>query len=244
MNTNPTRSQTILSGALSLLVLALSASGATVSIVNGGFDSGTEGSSTITGWTTTLGATGFWLQDGLGTNGSFPQDPSEPQAGTYYLTANRLAGAAGSQPTKSTLSQTITLDTTNQTLVTLGTAEIMLHFYYQDTDSNDSSSVSLSFLNSSSSLISTITTGTLANIAANGTAYSRVSAPWTLVNLSGQVPTDTVSVQINISTNRAAGTSTNVHFDSFSSEIVTVPEPSSAALLGLMGFWGLARRRR
>ncbi len=224
-------------------LLASSASAATLAIVNGGFETGTDGSATISGWTTTAGATGFWLQDGTG-GGSFPQDPSAPQAGSFYLTANRLAGGAGSQPASSTLSQTVGLDPTNLALAAAGTAQISLNFFYHDTDFNDSGTVTLSFLDGSSTLISSITTGTLANIAGNGTAFGAL-APWTSVTLggpiTGAVPMNTAAVRISITTNRIGGSATNVHFDSFSAQII--PEPS-AAVLGLVGTLGLLRRRR
>jgi Glycosyl hydrolase family 115/Gylcosyl hydrolase family 115 C-terminal domain len=196
-------------------------------LVNGDFETGADGNSSLTpiaGWTDSGSAPGFWLQNGTG-GGSFPQDPSEPQAGSLYLSANRLAGGASTQPASSTLSQTVTVDPSNLALVQTGSAILKLQFYYQDTDSNDSGTVSVSFLDGASSVITSLTTNALPNIAANGTAYSSTLAPWTLKTLSGAMPSNAKSVRINITTNRSSGTSTNVHFDSFSASITPAEPP-------------------
>lgn len=207
------------------LLLQLSPA-AELPIVNPGFESGSDGDSSLTpiaGWTDAGATAGFWLQDGTG-GGSFPQDPSEPNEGSLYLTANRLAGAAATQPASSTLSQTMTIDAGDLGLVASGTATIKLDFHYLDTDVNDSATVSLDFLDASSQLISSITSGALPNIAANGAPYDPVTAPWTAHTLRGFVPSGSVSVRINITTNRTGGTATNLHFDSFIAEIL--PEDS------------------
>ncbi len=208
-----------------LATIALCATAAPLTIVNGGFETGTAGNSSLTpiaGWTDAGGTAGFWLQDGdnipVG-SGSFPQDPNVPQSGSLYLTANRLAGAAGSQPASSTLSQTVAIDGGNLILVQSGAAALNLQFFYQDSDGNDSSTVSVSFLNGTSGLISTVTTGTLPDVAANGTAFTSGLAPWTLKNLKGAVPSNAEFIRINITTNRIGGSATNVHFDSFSGVI-------------------------
>lgn len=215
---------------------------ATVAIVNGGFDTGTDGSATILGWTdSNPGSPGFWLAND-NSPGSTP-DPTEDQSGTgLYLSANRLTGGAGSQPSSSTLSQTVALDPTNLALVAGGAASLELDFYYFDTDQNDVGSVTVAFLDGSLATIGSITTGTLPGIAPNGTDYDPVNTPWTLVDLDGAVPAATTSLRIDISTGpRASGSATNVHFDSFSAQIV--PEPG-AALLGLIGLAATLRRRR
>ena len=198
-------------------------------LVNGDFETGTDGNSSLTpvaGWTDSGTSAGFWLQDGTG-GGSFPQDPSEPQSGALYLSANRLAGGAASQPTSSTLSQVVAVDSGDLSLIQSGSAEVNLTFYYQDTDSNDTGTVIVEFLDISSQVIGTGSTGTLPNIASNGTPYNSVSAPWTLVGLTEPLPADTKSVRVKIQTNRTGGSATNVHFDNFTAEIITsIPPPA------------------
>lgn len=223
-------------------VIAAPASAATINLVNGGFDTGTDGSAIISGWTDSSPSTpGFWLAND-NSPGSSP-DPTEAQGGSaFYLSTNRLTGGAGSQPSSSTLSQTITLDTVLLDLLAAGSNQFELDFYYFDTDSNDTGSVTVTFLDSSFATISSLTTGGLPNIAANATAYDAVNTPWTLVNLDGAMPVNTASFRIDISTGpRVGGSATNVHFDSFSAQLV--PEPDTA-LLGLIGLAGLLRRRR
>ncbi|MDQ8182612.1 glycosyl hydrolase 115 family protein [Pelagicoccus sp. SDUM812005] len=191
-------------------------------IVNGDFETGDDGTSSkspIAGWSDDGGSAGFWLQDGLD-GGSFPQDPSEPQGGSLYLTANRLAGGAGSQPSDSTLSQTVAVNPRILGLIQAGEAAINLSFYYQDTDQNDASSISIEFLDAALELIGSDSTGELVNVANNGTAYDPSSAPWTFVELKALLPAATESVRISISTSRSGGSATNVHFDSFVGWIV------------------------
>lgn len=190
-------------------------------LINPGFESGIDGDSSLTpiaGWTDSGTEPGFWLQDGSG-GGSFPQDPSEPQDGLLYLSGNRLAGGAGAQPANSTLSQVVAIDPADLPLVQSDTAFIRLDFFYQDVDVNDAGSVSVDYLDASGEIIATATTGTLPNVAANGTAYDPVNAPWTPVTLLDPVPFDTESIRINIQTIRSGGSATNLHFDSFTAEI-------------------------
>jgi hypothetical protein len=193
-----------------------------LAIVNGSFEIGADQDSSftpITGWTDAGASAGFWLQDGI-TPGSFPQDPSEPQSGSLYLSGNRLAGNASSQPSGSTLSQVVVIDPTNLALVQAGGSLINLDFYYQDTDNNDSGEVTITFLDSSSATISSITTGSLPNVGAAQAAYNPLTAPWTAKNLSGVVPTNAESIRIDIITApRLSGSATNVHFDTFSARI-------------------------
>ncbi|MBB5353434.1 hypothetical protein HNR46_003695 [Haloferula luteola] len=201
-----------------------------LAIVNGGFETGSDGQSSlspIAGWTDSGTSAGFWLQDGSG-GGSFPQDPSEPQAGSLYLTANRLAGGAGAQPSSSTLSQVVAIPSGDLPLVQSGNAELSLVFFYQDTDTNDTGTVSTEFLDASSQVVGTASSGALSNVAPNGTSYSPSTAPWTEVTLGSAVPSSAVSVRIRIQTIRTGGSATNVHFDSFSATIAPQgPPPES-----------------
>lgn len=197
------------------------ATAAPLPIVNGDFETGMDQDSSLTpisGWTDGGATAGFWLQNGSG-GGSFPQDPSEAQSGSLYLSANRLAGAAGAQPTSSTLSQVVAIDSGDLALVQSGQAAVNLEFYYHDSDSNDSSVVTVDYLDSSLALISTASTGVLPNLAGNGTPYDSVTAPWTLFTFQSAVPENAEFVSISIQTNRIAGSATNVHFDNFSAEI-------------------------
>lgn len=194
-------------------------------IVNPGFETGSNGTSSldpITGWSDAGAEAGFWLQDGVGGDGSFPQDPSEPQEGSLYLTANRLAGAAGAQPDSSTLSQIVAIDPGDLSLVLSGTAVINLAFHYQDTDVNDTATVTVDYLDNAAEIIASASTGALPNVAGNGSAYDPVDAPWTQVTLEDPIPADTESLRINITTNRTGGSATNLHFDNFSA--VVAPE--------------------
>jgi hypothetical protein len=195
-------------------------------IVNGDFETGTAGASSFTpiaGWTDFGAIAGFWLQDGdndpVGT-GSFPQDPYEPQAGSLYLTANRLAGGAATQPNASTLSQVVAIDAGDLTLVQSAEAEVHLSFYYHDADPNDNGTVTVEYLDASYSIIGSATTGALPGLAANS-PYDPVTLPWTLKTLVDPLPVATEFIRINIQTNRASGTSTNIHFDSFSAEVTS-----------------------
>lgn len=237
-----TKTRLLAPAGLALTVAAAPATAATITLMNGGFDTGTDGSTVIAGWTDSAPSTpGFWLAND-NSPGSAP-DPTEAQGGSaLYLSTNRLTGGAGSQPSSSTLSQTITLDVPLLNLLASGSDQFELDFYYFDTDQNDTGRVTVTFLDSSLATISSLTTGNLPNIAANGTAYDAVNTPWTLVELDGAMPLNTTSFRIDISTGpRASGSATNVHFDSFSAQLV--PEPGSA-LLGLLGLLGLLRRRR
>ncbi|MBB5353433.1 hypothetical protein HNR46_003694 [Haloferula luteola] len=238
----PTLTRLLAHVSLPLVAIAKPATAATITLVNGGFDAGTDGSAIISGWTDSAPSTpGFWLAND-NSPGSAP-DPTEAQGGSaLYLSTNRLTGGAGSQPSSSTLSQSVTLDTPTLNLLAAGSSQFELDFYYFDTDSNDTGRGTVTFLDSSLATISSLTTGDLPNIGANGTSYDAVDTPWTLVNLDGAMPLNTTSFRIDISTGpRAGGSATNVHFDSFSAQLV--PEPSTA-LLGLLGCVGLLRRRR
>ncbi len=223
-----------LAGNLSLFLHLLGlhvALAAPLPLVNGDFETGSDGNSSLTpifGWTDSGTSAGFWLQDGSG-GGSFPQDPNVPQSGSFYLTSNRLAGPAGSQPTSSTLSQVVAVDSVDLALIQAGDAEINLTFFHQDTDSNDSGTVIVEFLDTSSQIIGSASTGALPNIAANGTAYSQANAPWTLVTLTNPLPVGTRSVRLKIQTNRTGGSATNVHFDKFTAEIIPSTTPPAVS---------------
>jgi hypothetical protein len=218
---------------ISLSALFLqSLTAAPLAIVNGGFETGADNQSSlapIAGWTDSGTSAGFWLQNGTG-GGSFPQDPSGPQSGGLYLSANRLVGGAASQPASSTLSQVVPIDAANLALVQAGTAKIKLTFHYHDTDSADTGTVSVEFLDGSSGMVGSGSTGVLPDVAANGTAYDSSSNPWKSAILEKALPTATESVRIKIVTNRASGTATNVHVDSFTAEIVEIPpvEPAES----------------
>ncbi|MDQ8188922.1 hypothetical protein [Roseibacillus persicicus] len=174
-------------------------------LLNNGDFEGTDGSSSINGWSDSNPANpGFWLQDGAGGSVS---DPSQPQGGSTYLSSNRLAGGASSQPASSTLSQTITLDGENLNLGQNGSALWTLNFYYQDGDSNDTGEVVTHFLNSSGSPIDSISCGVLPG-----------NADWEKLELASAVPSGTTAIRIDITTNRIGGSATNVNFDSFSAQ--------------------------
>lgn len=110
-------------------------------LVNSGFETGGDGRSSgapIAGWLDdNPGTPGFWLQDaGTGSDRS-PNDPTNPQAGALFLTANRLANAAGSQPAQSTLSQTVALDLAQKALIADGNAGVSLNFHFNNSDPGD-----------------------------------------------------------------------------------------------------------
>lgn len=211
-----------------ILAPALPLSADSLTIINGNFNTGTAGDSSftpITGWTDAGASAGFWLADDNSPGSS--QDPTEGQAppveageSNLFLSANRLAGGAGSQPSSSTLSQTLTIDPTNLAIVQGGEGNITLSFYYFDSDNNDSGTITLTFLDSGSTEIGSISTGALPNSAPNATSYNSATAPWTQQALSGAVPSATESIRLDIITNpRLGGSATNVFFDSFSAQI-------------------------
>lgn len=226
-----------------LLVAAHPAHSATLSITNGSFETGSIGDGSVSpgiaGWTDAGASDGFWLADD-NVPGSTP-DPTEASDGTTFLYANRLSGGAGSQPSSSTLSQVVSLDAPNLALVQSGGATISLDFDYFDSDQNDPATVTLTFLDNTLAELGSITTGVLPEYA-NGTVYDATTAPWMSANLPGAVDSSTTAVRIDIITGpRIGGSATNLSFDNFSAQII--PEPS-VALLGLIGFAGLLRRKR
>ena len=191
-----------------------------LSIVNGGFEAGSDGSAGAPGWTdTAAGTPGFWT---VADNdpGSTP-DPSVAAEGSLFLYANRLAGGEGSQPSSSTLTQTITLSAENLALVATGSATIALDFKTYDVDDYDLATITLTFLDASDVELGSITTGVLANDYANGTTYNATTAPWAAHNLAGAIPdVNTAKVRIDITTGpRLGGTATNLSFDDFTGSI-------------------------
>ncbi|RYD22450.1 MAG: hypothetical protein EOP88_08085 [Verrucomicrobiaceae bacterium] len=220
---------------LACALSAGSADAAIIAITNGGFETGSVGSSTIAGWTTTAGATGFWLTNVAGS----VTDPTSPHGGALYLSANRLSGAAASQPTSSTLSQTVSLSAASVEIAS-GTGVVDLSFWYNDNDPLDGGQVNVTFLDGSAAVIGA--TLSLGNAAADGTAIPGTTAGvWALRTLTGAVPVGAVSARIDLITNRYGGSATNVAFDDFT--MTVIPEPS-AALLGALAPVGLLLRRR
>ena len=144
-------------------------------------------------------------------------------------------GGAASQPVDATLSQTINLSSENLALVAGGSATLNLSFYYHDEDPADEGTVTVTFLDGSSSELGSISTGVM-----GPGDYS--STEWTFMELSGAMDSATEAVRIDISTHRISATVSNLQYDSFSGSVI--PEPSSVALVGVFGVGALFVRRR
>lgn len=190
-----------------------------LTIVNGSFETGNDGDSShtpIAGWIDGGASPGFWLQTN-NSDGS-AQDPTAAYSGSRYLTANRAAGGAASQPVSSTLSQAIVLSGTNLTAVQIG-AKINLTFAYADQDDNDMAQVQLVFLDGATNEIGSISTGTLPNTGTSATSFQG----WAVTNLTGYVDVATKLVRIDIISSRTGGTAQNLHFDLFTASIDPVP---------------------
>lgn len=230
-------------GALLAAVVAvpITSSADALSIVNGSFESGTDGSAGAPGWVDTqAGTPGFWTV--ADNNPGSTPDPTEASDGSLFLYANRLAGGAGSQPGSSTLSQVVTLSAANLLLVQAGRATISLDFDYFDSDENDPAEVSLTFLDITTAELGSLTTGELPEYV-NGTTYDALTAPWQSASLSGAIDSATTAVRIDISTGpRAGGSATNLSFDNFSGQVI--PEPATIGLIGFFGAGLLVVRRQ
>lgn len=198
-----------------------------LNIVNGGFEIGNEGDSSLTpiqGWTDVAAGTnaGFWLTS---TNEFSGLDAAYPQDGSLFLTAARTVGIINgvtSQPTDSTLSQTINLSAANLALVAGGAATVNLSFYYHDEDGSDEGTLTVTFLDGGSNELSSVSSGVLGN-----GDYS--SSEWTLVEFVDWIDSATEAIRIDISTHRTGGTVTDLQYDSLSGyiEIPTPGEPGN-----------------
>lgn len=219
----------------SCVLAAGSSHAATIAITNGSFETGSVGSSTIAGWTTTAGATGFWLTNVAGS----PTDPTSPHGGLLYLSANRLSGGAASQPASTTLSQTVSLSAASSEIVS-GSATVNFSVWYNDNDTADGGQVNITFLDGSAAVIGSVLS--LGNAAADATAIPGTAAGvWDLRTLTGSVPVGAVSARIDLISNRYGFSATNIAFDDLS--MTVIPEPSAALLCALAPL-GLALRRR
>ena len=204
-------------------------------IVNGGFETGSVTDSSfmpISGWSDSGASAGFWLAND---NAYTDLDAASPQAGSLFLSGNRLVGEAGSEPSDCTLSQTVNLSAANLALVADGSAILNLDFYYHDEDPADEGTVTITFLDGSAGELGFISTGVL-----SPGNYS--SEEWTFATLSGGIDSATEALRIDVSTHRISATCTNLQFDSFSGSVV--PEPSTIALTGLFGVGAIFMRRR
>lgn len=193
--------------AMSWILVPVSLSADVLAIVNGDFETGSDGDSShtpIAGWTDNGAAPGFWL------TGGFSGAPSSAYDGNLYLSGKREAGGATSQPVSSTLNQTIVLSEENLSLVQSGSS-INLSWVYADGDSADSVQIDIRFLDGASGELGAISSGLLPD---NG-------GGWTLENLSGPVPPSTVAVRIEITSARTGGTAHDVHVDALEGSMVS-----------------------
>ncbi|MBN2162109.1 MAG: hypothetical protein JXR25_15635 [Pontiellaceae bacterium] len=198
---------------MALMAVPASVNAGDLNIVNGSFELGNVADSSLTpiaGWSDEGASAGFWLGEGSGNYDSF--NAAVAQEGVLFLTGDRGVGGADAQPADSVLSQTIVLSAENQALVEAGGAVIKLNFYYHDEDSSDAATIRVVFLDGNDNEIDSITTGTLGN-------GNYASSEWTPVVLDGWIDSETVSIRIEISTHRSAGSVTNLQFDNFTGSI-------------------------
>ncbi len=207
-----------------------------LNVVNGDFETDSAPSEGATGWVIATGgtATEFWTTDGTGLSAA---DPDSAQAGSNFLTSNRVATDpdTSSNPASSTASQNIDLSTFAAG-IDLGTATLDVDFFYNAGDGNDTGEVTIEFFDGSSGSLGTATSGSL-------TSAADVWVAGTIDSGTIAIPTATRSFTINLLASRPQFTATNVSYDSISASINAVPEPS-ALLLGAMSSLLLLRRRR
>lgn len=234
------RSQLV--GILSAGLLIGSASGASIAIVNGDFES--DGAASVappSGWTD-LTPTSFWtgIVDATGnpTAAEAATAPA-PGIGTYFLTTARQSAGAGSQPTDGTLVQTVDLSAFGGD-IDGGDQFLFVDFIWASDDDRDTGTFSLHFFGSNDGSGSELGSGySVALDDGSGFTFTE----WIQETVGGAVPTSTRSVTLQIDTTRTGGSETNIWIDNISGDISNVPEPS-AALLGCLGALGLLRRRR
>jgi hypothetical protein len=221
-------------------LMATSAHSAALAIANAGFETDSAPIAGATGWTvTTTGGYGFFTTTTGAPDSAV--DPDNAFEGVNWLSGNRLAtgqatsGNAGAQR----INQLIDISG-DAALIDSG-AVVDLSFRFADNDGNDSGFVTINYFSDVSGTTpigSALTTGTLPEA---GGGFN-LPATWQAGSLSGTVPVGARSLSIVVGIDRISGSAGNVHFDDFSGAIA-VPEPS-AALLGLLGAFGLVRRRR
>lgn len=224
------------------LILGLgigSAAAGPLSIVNAGFETDTAPVLGATGWTITSGGTDWFTTTAGAPDSSV--DPAAASEGINWLSGNRLAGGAGSSSNPQTIVQLIDISA-DSALIDSG-ALVSLDWQFADNDGFDSATVNIAFFSDvagTSPVGSILTTGVIAPTGPEGGSTAR--APWDLRNLSGSVPVSARSLEIELYNIRSSGSAGNVHFDDFAG-LIGVPEPTSAALLGL-GAGGLLLMRR
>jgi hypothetical protein len=217
-------SKAIGSGIGMIAILAMSASAQNL-LVNPGFETSPAG---FTANPITLGTVSQgWATFGISGQNDMSSSPSSPQAGLYALLEQNAAGNAWNPagayqivPGSAGLTYTASIYALTDTTITWPTPVDW----------------QLQFLNSALGNISTIETG-----------WSAIASPntWQQYSINGVAPAGTafVSVYAMFMTSGANATTENVYFDTAS---LTVPEPSTMALLSMglaVPFYFIRRRK-
>jgi hypothetical protein len=212
-----------------LAVAALSAAAAlgqttpVTTIVNPGFETGTQGTPVSTGWTQIAGLGPMFI-DAAGGVG----DVATAHSGNNYLTANRQVPEPD-YPTSQNMGVMQDVDLTPYaSLVNLGGRQLELSFAYNDNDPNDTAVISYSFRDNVGSTIGNTYTFT---------AGSAGTGAWATTSLVGEIPIGASAMRLSLTaTFNGSGTVRNISYDSLSANILPPPTPTDMVRGNLIQF--------
>jgi hypothetical protein len=234
-----------------LLPSAVHAAGLGVNlVVNGGFETvdlnvtGEYNSPLVLGWTgpNLFAYSHNGSASAAGVVPDYADGADPPGAGNWYFTNNNTGGAAFTDVRDpNTYFQNIDLSAgATAAAIAAGTATYGLSAYMSSyLNDADYGNVRVDFLDSASTLISTVGINDAADAGPNNV--------WNLTSATGSIPTNTASVRLSLFGTHGGigGGGADGYTDNVSFVVNAIPEPSSLALagLGLAGV-GLARRKR